>query len=121
MPAPRMQPTGMIEVTSVSRTDGKLECFGYGQRDDIPNPGDLMIVSNGGLSEGFNREAVEFILRIRGRDIKIFADAASTALELWEANKHWLQAPSSLPDTTNLQTARSVDAQNVVNAFLKLG
>tara|TARA_R110000868_G_scaffold130395_1_gene340025 strand:+ start:499 stop:864 length:366 start_codon:yes stop_codon:yes gene_type:complete len=120
MAAPRMNPTGMLEVTSVSRVDGKLEVFGYGQRDDIPNPGDLMIVSNGGLSEGFNRETVEFILRIRGRDIKIFADAAATALQLWDENKHWLQAPSSFPDTMNLRTARSVDSQNVVNAFMKL-
>ena len=110
----------MIEVTSKARLDGKIEVFGYGQRDDIPNPGDLMIVSNGGLSEGFNKEQVEFILRIRGKDIKIFADAAATALDLWEQNKHWLQAPSSHPDTLTPRVARQVDAANVLNAFLKI-
>jgi hypothetical protein len=98
---------------------GKIQCYGYGSREDIPNPGDLMIVSTGDLAEGINREAVEFILTIRGRDIHLFADAASTALQLWNDNKHWLTASMSQPgvDTRPMTQIRSADQAAAVKGF----
>ena len=119
MSAPRMQPSGIVTVKNSSRMQGKIQCYGYGSREDIPNPGDLMIVSTGDLAEGINREAVEFILTIRGRDIHLFADAASTALQLWNDNKHWLTASMSQPgvDTRAMTQIRSADQAAAVKGF----
>jgi hypothetical protein len=105
-----MQPSGMVTVTSHATMDGRLECFGYGQRPDIPNPGDLLIVTTNWVRENAKVQEIEFTLRIRGRDMSIFCKAAGDALLLWDDNKHWLQAPSSrLPDTALLDT-RSLSA-----------
>lgn len=125
MSAPRMQPSGMVSVTSHAMMDGKLECFGYGQRDDIPNPGDLMIVTTNYIRENAKLQEIEFTLRIRGRDMQLFVTAANDALLLWKDNQHWLSASSSrlensAPiDTRSLSAIRGADQISTLSAFLK--
>jgi hypothetical protein len=122
MSAPRMQPQGMIEVISNSRLEGKLAVFGYGTRADIPNPGDLMIVTTNWLKENFKVQEIEFKLRIRGRDMELFAIAANEALLMWNENKHWLSASSSQPgvDTRSRSAIRQADSQHSLAALLRL-
>jgi hypothetical protein len=121
MSAPRMQPSGMIEVTSNARLEGKLNVFGYGQDDRIPNPGDLLIVTTNWIKENARNQEIEFALRVRGRDMWLFAAAAQEALEMWENNKHWLQAPMNQPgiDTRPRQVIRSAEDQSNLAAFLR--
>ena len=121
MSAPRMQPSGMIEVTSNARLEGKLNVFGYGQDDRIPNPGDLLIVTTNWIKENARNQEIEFALRIRGRDMHLFVSAAQEALQLWNDNKHWLQAPMSQPgiDTRGLKAIRQAESQSNLAAFLK--
>ena len=126
MSAPRMQPSGMVNVTSHARMEGKLECFGYGQRADIPTPGDLMIVCTNYLQENGKNQEVEFTLKIRGRDMALFVAAAGEALILWKDNEHWLSAPSSRIlgvspplDMRSKSQARGEDQMTALSAFLK--
>jgi hypothetical protein len=125
MSAPRMQPTGMVNVTSHATMDGKLECFGYGQRADIPNPGDLMIVTTNYIRENAKIQEIEFTLRIRGRDMQLFVTAAQDALILWKDNQHWLSASSSRLgasepiDTRSLSTIRGADQLSTLVQFMK--
>ena len=125
MSAPRMQPSGMVNVTSHAMMEGKLECFGYGQRPDIPNPGDLMIVTTNYIRENAKIQEIEFTLRIRGRDMALFVQAAGDALVLWKDNEHWLSASSSrLPNSPPLDMrskseARGADQMTALSAFLK--
>jgi len=125
MSAPRMQPSGMVNVTSHAMMEGKLECFGYGQRDDIPNPGDLMIVTTNYVRENAKIQEIEFTLRIRGRDMALFVKAAGDALILWKDNEHWLSASSSrlagMPaiDMRSKSEARGVDSLATLAAFKK--
>ena len=118
MSAPRMHPSGMIEVVSNARLEGKLEIFSYGQRDDIPNPGDLMIITTNWIKENARVQEIEFKLRIRGRDMALFELAAHEALMLWNDNKHWLQASVSHPgDTRPMTTIRSTDQAAAIKGF----
>ena len=118
MSAPRMHPSGMIEVVSNARLEGKLSIYGYGQDDRIPNPGDLLIVTTNWIKENARTQEIEFSLRIRGRDMALFVEAAKEALLLWNDNKHWLQAPMSNPgDTRPLSTIRRAENNNVVKRF----
>lgn len=121
MSAPRMQPSGMVEVTSNARLEGKLQVFGYGQHEDIPNPGDLMIVTTNWVKDGFTKQQIEFKLRIRGRDMALFAAAANEALIMWNDNKHWLQAPASQPgvDTRAQSVIRQSDTALNLAALLR--
>lgn len=125
MSAPRMQPSGMVSVTSHAMMDGKLECFGYGQRADIPNPGDLMIVTTNWIRENAKTQEIEFTLRIRGRDMALFVEAAQTALTLWLDNQHWLSASSSRLENTpqvdmrSLSQIRGADQMSTLAAFKK--
>jgi hypothetical protein len=121
MSAPRMQPSGMIEVISNARLEGKLAVFGYGQRDDIPNPGDLMIVTTNWIKENARVQEIEFKLRIRGRDMALFAAAAQEALLMWNDNKHWLNAPASQPgvDTRSQSAIRTAENINNLAAILR--
>ena len=93
MSAPRMNPTGIINVVSTAQMHGKLELFGYGQDSRAINPGDLLIVSTDFVGENMHRQKVEFALRLRGRDMHLFEEAAHTAQLLWVENEHWLNAP----------------------------
>lgn len=121
MSAPRMQPTGMIEVTTTSRLDGRISVFGYGQDERIPNAGDLLLVCKNDLQENFKNQAIEIALRVRGRDMALLHEATTNALLLWEANKEWLQKPMSRPDTSSpAQTIiRSAESQRSLAAYLR--
>lgn len=121
MSAPRMQPTGMIEVTTTSRLDGRISVFGYGQDERIPNAGDLLLVCKNDLQENFKNQAIEIALRVRGRDMALLHEATTNALLLWEANKEWLQKPMSRPDTLSpAQTIiRSAESQRSLAAYLR--
>jgi hypothetical protein len=119
MSAPRMHPSGMIEVVSNARLEGKLEIFSFGQRDDIPNPGDLMIVTTNWIKENLKVQEIEFKLRIRGRDMALFEQAAHEALLLWNDNKHWLQASMSQlgVDSRPMTKIRSADQAAAINSL----
>ena len=118
MSAPRMHPSGMIEVVSNARLEGKLSIYGYGQDDRIPNPGDLLIVTTNWIKENARTQEIEFSLRIRGRDMALFVEAAKEALMLWNDNKHWLQAPMSNPgDTRPMTKIRSTDQAAAIKGF----
>jgi hypothetical protein len=121
MPAPRMQPSGMIEVTTTSRLDGRISVYGYGQDDRIPNAGDLLLVCSNDLKENAKNQAIEIALRIRGRDMELLARAVADALMLWNDNKHWLQAPMSGPavDSRAMTVIRSADNQKSLAAYLR--
>ena len=112
MAAPRLNPSGFFEVISSSRMDGKLELFGFGQNEKAISPGDLVIVSTNYLQEGFKNQKIEASLKIRGRDMHLFASAAIQALELYEANKEWLEAPMSKPADTPSNSRSPIEALN---------
>jgi hypothetical protein len=80
--------------------DGKLELFGYGQHEKAISPGDLVIVTTQYLSDGFKNQEIQASLRLRGRDMHLFAAAANQALQLWDENKDYLQGPASRPADT---------------------
>lgn len=123
MSAPRMQPSGIVTVTSHATMDGRLECFGYGQDDRIPNPGDLLIVTTNWIRENAKLQEIEFTLRIRGKDMGLFVQAAGDALLLWKDNQHWLQASSSRlenqprTDMRSLSQIRGEDQLAALAAF----
>jgi hypothetical protein len=121
MTAPRMQPSGMIEVVSNARLEGKLNVYGYGFDDRIPNPGDLLIVTTNWIKENARTQEIEFSLRIRGRDMQLFVDAAREALLLWNDNKHWLTASMSQPnvDTRSNTSIRQEENQSNLAALLR--
>jgi len=112
MAAPRMNPTGFFEVVSSARMDGKLELFGYGQHEKAINPGDLVIVTTNYLQEGFKTQQIQASLKLRGRDMHLFAAAAIQALELFEDNKDWLAAPVSTPADTEVNPRSPMAALN---------
>jgi len=119
MTAPRLTSSGQVEIVSHATMDGRLELFGYGQREDIPNPGDLLIVTTNWVRENYKTQQVEFKLRIRGRDMAVFVEAARGALILWEDNKHWLQASASQPevDTRSISTQRTDSQKDAIRLF----
>jgi hypothetical protein len=112
MAAPRMQPSGFFEVVSSARMDGKLELFGFGQDDRAINPGDLVIVTTQYLKDGFKNQEIQASLKLRGRDMWLFVQAAQQALELWESNKDYLQAPASRPADPSLDPRSPMKALN---------
>lgn len=120
MSAPRMNPTGMVDVTTHAVMEGKLALYGYGSDPRLPNPGDLLIVTTNYIRENAKIQEIEFALRVRGRDMYLFSAAAREALDLWEDNKHWLQQPSSKPaDAMALSAIRAADTQAHLAAFLE--
>jgi hypothetical protein len=106
----------MVNVTSTAQIQGKLELFGYGFDDRVINPGDLIIVSSDYVGENFHRQKVEFTLRLRGRDMQLFVDAATTARNLWDENKHWLNAGVNTPnlDMRGMSEIRLADQLKMV-------
>ena len=119
MSAPRMQPFGMMSVTSTVSTQGKLELFGYGQDERVINPGDLMIVSTDYVSENMHKQKIEFALRMRGRDMHLLGIAVRHAEQMWADNAHWLNAPSSQPgvDMRSMSAIRQASNLDAVNNF----
>ena len=119
MTAPRMQPSGMVNVTSTAQLQGKLELFGFGQDNRAINPGDLLIVTSDYVGEGFHKQKVEFTLRLRGRDMHLFVDAAKIAQALWVENEHWLNASVDTPnlDQRGRSEIRMSETLNNIAAF----
>jgi hypothetical protein len=122
MGAPKMQPQGFVSVTSTASMQGKLELFGYGFDDRIVNPGDLLIVSSDYLTENGHKQKVEFTLKLRGRDMQLFVNEATIARNLWNENKHWLNAAVSTPnlDMRGKSEIRLSDQIENLQAFLNI-
>lgn len=120
MSAPRMQPSGFTDVVSTARMEGKIKLFGYGMHEDLPNPGDLLIISTNYAVEGRTKIETQFKLHIRGRDMHLFVEAAQEALLMWQDNKHWLQASASQPgtDTRPMTTIRRADNNDTLKRYL---
>lgn len=121
MPAPKMQPSGIVNVSSQARMVGKLEVFGFGEDERAISPGDLVIVTTDYIQENLHNQTIVFALRLRGRDIHLFAKAAHTAQLLWEENKHWLDASINTPnlDQRGKSEIRLGDQIETLNAFLR--
>jgi hypothetical protein len=117
-----MQPTGMVNVVSTAQLQGKLELYGFGQDERAISPGDLLIVTTDFVGEGFHRQKVEFTLRLRGRDMHLFVNAANTAQGLWVDNQHWLNASINTPnlDQRGKSEIRLSDQLSNINAFYGL-
>ena len=122
MSAPKMQPSGMVNVTSTAQMQGKLELFGYGFDNRVINPGDLLIVSSDYIGENLHKQKVEFTLRLRGRDMQLFVDASTTARNLWDENKNWLNAAMNTPglDMRGRSEIRLADQLENIQAFLNM-
>ena len=120
MTAPKMQPFGMVNVVSKAQLQGKLELFGFGFHEGAVNPGDLLIICTDYITENMHCQEVEFKLRLRGRDMHLFLEAAKTANNLWEDNKHWLNASVNTPnlDQRGLSEIRLSDQIETLNSFL---
>ena len=119
MTAPKMQPSGIVNVTSTAQLQGKLELFGYGAHEGVINPGDLLILCTYYVGEGFHRQKVEFKLRLRGRDMHLFVEAAKLANNLWDENKHWLNASINTPnlDQRGKSEIRLAESLDLINKF----
>jgi hypothetical protein len=119
MTAPKMQPSGIVNVTSTAQLQGKLELFGYGAHEGVINPGDLLILCTDYVGEGFHRQKVEFKLRLRGRDMHLFVEAAKLANNLWDENKHWLNASINTPnlDQRGKSEIRLGESLDLINKF----
>ena len=121
MSAPRMQPSGMVNLVSTAQMQGRLEVFGFGQDDRAISPGDLIIVTTDYVMENAHKQKLEFALRLRGRDMHLFEEASHTARLLWDENKHWLNASVNTPnlDQRGKSEIRLSDQIETLNAYLK--
>ena len=120
MPAPRMTPTGTMDVTSHATMDGKIRVLGYGEDDRAISPGDMLLIGSNWMRENGKLIETEFVLKLRGRDIEHFVQAALTAKMLYEDNNHWLQASMSQPgvDTRPMSGIRAADQQETLHRYL---
>jgi hypothetical protein len=109
----------MVNVVSTAQLQGKLELFGFGQDVRAISPGDLLIVTSDYVGENFHRQKVEFTLRLRGRDMHLFVDAAKIAQALWVENEHWLNASVDTPnlDQRGISEIRMSETLNNIAAF----
>ena len=121
MSAPRMQPSGMVNLVSTAQMQGKLEVFGFGQDDRAISPGDLIIVTTDYVMENAHKQKLEFALRLRGRDMYLFEEASHVARLLWDENKHWLNASVNTPnlDQRGKSEIRLGNQIETLNAYLK--
>ena len=121
MSAPKMHPTGMVNLVSTAQMQGKLEVFGFGQDERAISPGDLIIVTTDYVMENAHKQKIEFALRLRGRDMYLFEQASHVARLLWDENKHWLNASVNTPnlDQRGKSEIRLGDQIETLNAFLK--
>jgi hypothetical protein len=82
------------------------------------SPGDLLIVTTNWIRENARVQEIEFSLKIRGRQIHLFVEAAKEALLLWDDNKHWLTASMANPgDTRPMSAIRSTDQAAAIKGF----
>jgi len=107
-------------VTSHATMDGKIRVLGYGEDDRAINPGDLLLIGTNWMRENHKLIETEFVLKLRGRDIQFFIEAATVAKMLYEDNKHWLQASVSQPgiDPRPMSTIRRTDNNDTLKRFL---
>ena len=79
----------------------------------------MLIVTTNWVRDNYKTQEVEFKLRIRGKDMAVFIEAARGALLLWEDNKHWLQASASQPgvDKRSISTQRSESQADAIKLF----
>jgi hypothetical protein len=115
-----MTPTGTMDVTSHATMDGKIKVLGYGEDDRAINPGDLLLIGSNWMRENHKLIETEFCLKLRGRDIAYFVEAALNAKLLYEDNQHWLNAPMSQPalDTRSNTVIRADDQQETLHRYL---
>jgi hypothetical protein len=115
-----MTPSGTMDVTSHATMDGKIRVLGYGEDDRAINPGDLLLIGTNWMRENHKLIETEFVLKLRGRDIQFFIEAAKNAQMLYEDNKHWLQASVSQPgiDPRPMSTIRRTDNNDTLKRFL---
>jgi hypothetical protein len=91
---PLAAPAGRTSAHLTTRAAGtRHRIFKYGDRDDIPNPGDMLIVSV--VADGALRLEVETY--IRGAEIARFAEAALACAAEYDAEADWLSAPVTRP------------------------
>ena len=115
-----MTPSGTMDVTSHATMDGKIRVLGYGEDDRAINPGDLLLIGTNWMRENHKLIETEFCLKLRGRDIQFFIEAAQNAQMLYDDNKHWLQASMSQPgtDTRPMSAIRRADNNDTLKRFL---
>lgn len=116
MSAPRMTPSGTMDVTSHATMDGKIKVLGYGEDDRAVNPGDLLLIGSNWMRENHKLIETEFVLKLRGRDIDYFIQAAVNAKMLYDDNKHWLQASMSQPEV-NTRSRTEIRSQEQLAAI----
>lgn len=104
MATSKFSPQGFFEVVTSSRMDGNLLIFGYGHHEKAINPGDLVITCTQDLQEGRKNQKIEASIKLRGKHMHLFAAAAIQALEMYEENRDWLEAPMSKPADATGQT-----------------
>lgn len=109
----------MVNVSSTAQMQGKLEVFGFGSDPRAISPGDLVIVTTDYVMENAHKQTIEFALRLRGRDMYLFQEAANTAQMLWNENKHWLNASLNTPnlDQRGMSEIRLSDQIATLNAY----
>jgi len=109
-----------MDVTSHATMDGRIKVLGFGEDDRAVNPGDLLLVGSNWMRENGKLIETEFVLKLRGRDIEYFVQAALNAKSLYDDNKHWLQAPMNEPgvDTRSHSAIRAADQQATLHKFL---
>jgi hypothetical protein len=115
-----MTPTGTMDVTSHATMDGKIKVLGYGEHEAAVNPGDLCLIGSNWMRENGKLIETEFILKLRGRDIEYFVQAAQNAKMLYNDNKHWLSASMSQPgiDSRPMSGIRAADQAETLHRFL---
>ena len=115
-----MTPSGTMDVTSHATMDGKIRVLGFGEDDRAVNPGDLLLIGTNWMRENHKLIETEFCLKLRGRDIDYFVQAAVNAKMLYEDNKHWLQASMSQPgtDMRPMSAIRRADNNDTIKRYL---
>jgi hypothetical protein len=88
--APLAAPAGRTSVRLTTRgAVTRHRIYKYGDRDDIPNPGDMLIVSI--VADG--PMALEVETYIRGAEVARFAEAALACAAEYDAESWWLSRP----------------------------
>jgi hypothetical protein len=90
MGSPLAAPSGRttVRLTS-SHAVTRHRIYKYGDRDDIPNPGDMLIVSH--VGDGPVSLTTE--VYIRGSEMALFADAALACAMEYDRESLWLTEP----------------------------
>ena len=90
-----MHPSARIKVTNTMRNVARLRVFNYGEDERVANEGDLLIVSDTGITGDGRNSDTMFEITIRGKDMQMFMDHVAKAMNLYEANKDYLSQPAT--------------------------